>query len=71
MMQMGGDGVFVGSGIFKSSDPPRFARAIVEAVNHFDEPAEIAKAAKGLGEPMKGIEMATLSDDERLQARGV
>jgi pyridoxal 5'-phosphate synthase pdxS subunit len=71
MMQLGADGVFVGSGIFKSSDPERFARAIVEAVNHFDEPAAIAAASRSLGQPMRGIEMGALPERERMQARGV
>jgi len=70
MMQMGADGVFVGSGIFHSSDPRRMARAIVEAVNHFDEPGVIAEVSKGLGQAMKGIDGHTLREDEVLQYRG-
>ena len=70
MMQMGADGVFVGSGIFKSSSPEKMARAIVEAVNHFDDPAAIAQASRGLGEAMKGLDIHTLRDDEVLQYRG-
>lgn len=70
MMQMGADGVFVGSGIFLSGEPERMARAIVEAVNHFDDPAVIAEVSKGLGQPMKGIDIHTLRDDEVLQYRG-
>lgn len=70
MMQMGADGVFVGSGIFHSSDPRRMARAIVEAVNHFDEPGVIAEVSKGLGQAMKGIDVHTLREDEVLQYRG-
>jgi pyridoxal 5'-phosphate synthase pdxS subunit len=70
MMQLGADGVFVGSGIFKSSNPPEYARAIVEAVQHFDEPEVVAEVSKGLGEPMRGIDVAQLSDAERLQIRG-
>ncbi|HON80709.1 MAG TPA: pyridoxal 5'-phosphate synthase lyase subunit PdxS [Methanoregulaceae archaeon] len=70
MMQMGADGVFVGSGIFHSSDPERMARAIVEAVNHFGEPAVIAEVSKGLGQAMKGIDIHTLREDEVLQYRG-
>jgi pyridoxal 5'-phosphate synthase pdxS subunit len=70
MMQMGADGVFVGSGIFLSSEPERMARAIVEAVNHFDDPKVIAEVSKGLGQPMKGIDVHTLREDEVLQYRG-
>jgi pyridoxal 5'-phosphate synthase pdxS subunit len=60
MMQLGCDGVFVGSGIFKSSDPARRARAIVEAVNHYDDPLVVAKVSAGLGDAMKGIEIEEL-----------
>jgi len=70
MMQLGADGVFVGSGIFKSSIPEKMAEAIVEAVHHFDAPDVIAKVSKGLGEPMRGIDAHTLRDDEVLQYRG-
>ena len=70
MMQLGADGVFVGSGIFKSSDPPRRARAIVEAVAHYDDPAILAEVSKGLGEPMRGIEISRIPEAERLAARG-
>jgi len=70
MMQMGADGVFVGSGIFHSSDPEWMARAIVEAVNHFDDPGVIAEVSKGLGQAMKGIDVHTLREDEVLQYRG-
>ncbi|MBO8175110.1 MAG: pyridoxal 5'-phosphate synthase lyase subunit PdxS [Thermococcus sp.] len=69
MMQMGMDGVFVGSGIFKSSNPEKMARAIVEAVNHYDEPDVIAKISKDLGEPMRGLDIAQL--EVRLEERGV
>ncbi|HAU39391.1 MAG: Pyridoxal biosynthesis lyase pyridoxine biosynthesis protein [Candidatus Peregrinibacteria bacterium GW2011_GWF2_43_17] len=62
MMQLGCDGVFVGSGIFKSSDPARRARAIVEAVLHFNDPARIAKASEGLGEAMESLEIGKLAD---------
>ncbi|MCS7118672.1 MAG: pyridoxal 5'-phosphate synthase lyase subunit PdxS [Archaeoglobaceae archaeon] len=68
MMQLGADGVFVGSGIFKSSNPTKFAKAIVEAVQHYDEPDIIAEVSKELGEPMKGIEK--FSETELLQTRG-
>ena len=60
MMQLGMDGVFVGSGIFKSSDPPRRARAIVEAVTHYNDPEIIAGVSKGLGEAMPGLEIAQI-----------
>lgn len=70
MMQLGADGVFVGSGIFKSSQPERMAKAIVEAVHHFNEPAVIAAVSKGLGEAMPGLDIHTLREDEVLQTRG-
>ncbi len=70
MMQMGNDGVFVGSGIFKSSNPEQRARAIVEAVLHFDEPETIAEVSKGLGEAMRGIEMEAIPKEQKLQERG-
>lgn len=69
MMQMGMDGVFVGSGIFKSLNPKKMARAIVEAVNHWDEPDVIAEISKDLGEPMRGLDIAQL--EVRLEERGV
>ena len=71
MMQLGADGVFVGSGIFKSSNPPEYAKAIVEAVQHYDEPEVVAEVSKGLGEAMKGLDVFKLSEEERLQTRGV
>lgn len=70
MMQLGADGVFVGSGIFKSSNPKLMARAIVEAVNHFDDAEVLAKVSKGLGDAMPGLDVHKLSDDEVLQTRG-
>jgi pyridoxal 5'-phosphate synthase pdxS subunit len=70
MMQLGSDGVFVGSGIFKSNDPARRAKAIVEAVTHFDDPAVIASVSKSLGEAMRGVEISTIPADQRLQERG-
>jgi pyridoxal 5'-phosphate synthase pdxS subunit len=60
MMQLGAEGVFVGSGIFKSEDPERTAAAIVEATTHFDDPARVAQASRDLGEPMRGIEISEL-----------
>ena len=70
MMQLGMDGVFVGSGIFKSSDPPRRAKAIVQAVAHYEDPAILAEVSKGLGEAMRGIEIAQIPEAERLAVRG-
>ena len=70
MMQLGADGVFVGSGIFKSQDPASRAKAIVEAVTHFDDPAIIAEVSKGLGEAMPGVEISAIPPNERLQERG-
>jgi pyridoxal 5'-phosphate synthase pdxS subunit len=70
MMQLGADGVFVGSGIFKSSNPELMAKAIVEAVNHFNEPEIIARVSRGLGNAMPGLDVHTLRDDEVLQTRG-
>ena len=70
MMQLGSDGVFVGSGIFKSDDPEPRARAIVEAVTNFDDPKMLAEISKGLGEAMKGIEISTIKPEQRLQERG-
>ena len=70
MMQLALDGVFVGSGIFKSSDPPHRAKAIVEAVTHYDEPGIIAEISKGLGEAMPGLEISEIPDAELLAQRG-
>ena len=70
MMQLGMDGVFVGSGIFKSGDPARRAKAIVEAVTHFNDPHIIAEVSKDLGEPMVGINVSTMPDEERIAGRG-
>jgi pyridoxal 5'-phosphate synthase pdxS subunit len=71
MMQLGAEGNFVGSGIFKSSDPARRARAIVEATTHFDDPERVAAASIGLGEAMPGLEIADLAAaDALLQNRG-
>ena len=70
MMQLGADGVFVGSGIFKSENPAKFAKAIVEATTHYQDYKLIAELSKGLGEPMKGIEIATLAPENRMQDRG-
>ena len=70
MMQMGVDGVFVGSGIFKSQNPELMASAIVEAVNNYDDPDKLVEISTGLGDPMKGIDAGTLSQSEILQTRG-
>jgi pyridoxal 5'-phosphate synthase pdxS subunit len=70
MMQLGADGVFVGSGIFKSENPPKFARAIVEATTHFQDYKLIAEISKNLGVAMKGIEISSLAPSERMQDRG-
>jgi pyridoxal 5'-phosphate synthase pdxS subunit len=70
MMQLGADGVFVGSGIFKSGDPAQRAAAIVKATTHFSDPAVLAEVSTGLGEPMVGIEMSALGEDGLLQTRG-
>jgi len=70
MMQLGVDGVFVGSGIFKSADPARRARAIVMATAHYNEPGIIAEVSKGLGEPMLGIAARTIGEAEQLAVRG-
>ncbi len=70
MMQLGADGVFVGSGIFKSDDPKIRARAIVEATTHYDNPKIIAQVSEGLGEAMKGIEISQIATAERMQDRG-
>jgi pyridoxal 5'-phosphate synthase pdxS subunit len=70
MMQLGVDGVFVGSGIFKSQDPPKRAKAVVEAVHHFDDPKVLAQVSRGLGEALAGIEMAAIPKEQRLQERG-
>src|SRR5437588_739679 len=69
-MQLGADGVFVGSGIFKSGDPERRAKAIVEATTHFNDPEILARVSAGLGEPMVGISTATLDPSELLETRG-
>ncbi len=70
MMQLGADGVFVGSGIFKSGDPAQRAKAIVDATTNFDNPDVIAKVSRGLGEAMVGINIDTLSASERFAGRG-
>jgi pyridoxal 5'-phosphate synthase pdxS subunit len=70
MMQLGCDGVFVGSGIFKSGDPVRRAAAIVQATTYADDPEKVLEVSTGLGEPMVGIEIPTIPEEERLAQRG-
>jgi pyridoxal 5'-phosphate synthase pdxS subunit len=70
MMQLGVDGVFVGSGIFKSEDPAGRARAIVEATTYYQDPEILAKVSRGLGEPMRGLDIAELGEEGLLQTRG-
>lgn len=70
MMELGADGVFVGSGIFKSENPEKFAKAIVEATTHYKDYKLLAEISKELGVPMKGIDIAQLSQNERMQERG-
>jgi pyridoxal 5'-phosphate synthase pdxS subunit len=70
MMQLGCDGNFVGSGIFKSEDPAVRARAIVEATTHFNDPDVLAKISSGLGEPMRGLAIDTIPETEIMQNRG-
>jgi pyridoxal 5'-phosphate synthase pdxS subunit len=71
MMQLGAEAVFVGSGIFKSDDPAVRARAIVRAVAHCDEPKVLAEVSKGLGAPMRGLEVTSMPAHERLASRGI
>jgi len=70
MMQLGVDGVFVGSGIFKSGDPAKRAYAIVQAVTHYDNPEILAEISRGLGEPMVGINISDIPEPQRLAVRG-
>jgi pyridoxal 5'-phosphate synthase pdxS subunit len=70
MMQLGAEGVFVGSGIFKSTDPSPRAKAIVKAVTHYRDPAIIAEVSRGLGEAMPGLEIKTIKPDQLLASRG-
>ena len=71
MMQLGAEAVFVGSGIFKSSDPATRARAIVKAVANFDDPAALAEASEGLGKPMGGLDVRTMPESEKFAGRGL
>lgn len=70
MMRLGCDGVFVGSGIFGSSDPASRARAIVEATTHFADPKQLVQCSRGLGEPMRGLDIASIPQHELVQGRG-
>ena len=70
MMQLGVDGIFVGSGIFKSENPEKMAKSIVEAVNNYDKPEMLAEISKGIGNPMKGMDTKTIPESEILQTRG-
>ncbi|NPV73313.1 MAG: pyridoxal 5'-phosphate synthase lyase subunit PdxS [Pelotomaculum sp.] len=70
MMQLGSDGIFVGSGIFKSKDPVARARAIVAATTHYNDPQVLAEVSKDLGEAMPGLEIATIAAEQRMQDRG-
>jgi pyridoxal 5'-phosphate synthase pdxS subunit len=70
MMELGAESVFVGSGIFKSSDPQKRARAIVRATTHWQDPKVVAEVSRGLGEAMAGLETAQMPEGERLQTRG-
>ncbi|WP_207761363.1 pyridoxal 5'-phosphate synthase lyase subunit PdxS [Conservatibacter flavescens] len=70
MMELGADGVFVGSGIFKAENPEKFARAIVQATTHYQDYDLIARLSEELGEPMKGLDIARLAPNDRMQERG-
>lgn len=70
VMRLGSDGVFVGSGIFKSSDPLRTAKAIVKATTHYKDPEILAEVSRGLGDPMRGIELKTIPQEQLMAARG-
>jgi pyridoxal 5'-phosphate synthase pdxS subunit len=70
MMQLGSDGVFVGSGIFKSGDPAKRAKAIVMATTHYNNPEVIAEVSKGLGEPMSGVQVGSLAPEQLMAGRG-
>ena len=70
MMQLGLDGVFVGSGIFKSTDPAKRAKAIVAAVTHYNDYKILAEVSRDLGEAMPGLEISTIAPEQRMQERG-
>ncbi len=70
MMQLGAEGIFVGSGIFKSENPRKMASAIVEATTHFQDPEVVARVSKGLGEAMTGLEIDKIGEENLIQFRG-
>jgi len=70
LMQLGAEGIFVGSGIFKSEDPVRRARAIVEATVNYDNPDILARVSRGLGKPIRGVDISTIDENSRLALRG-
>jgi pyridoxal 5'-phosphate synthase pdxS subunit len=70
MMQLGVDGVFVGSGIFKSADPAARAKAIVQATTHFKDPKILAEVSRGLGEAMSGLDVRSMKPEDLLAPRG-
>ncbi len=70
VMQLGAEGVFVGSGVYKSEDPARRARAIVDATTHYNDPEVLAKVSRGLGEPMRGLDLRDVPPQDRLAPRG-
>jgi len=70
MMQLGADGIFVGSGVFKSKNPRAYAKAIVEATMHYDDPKTLARVSEGLGEPMEGIDTSRMDEKQKMQTRG-
>jgi pyridoxal 5'-phosphate synthase pdxS subunit len=70
MMQLGAEAVFVGSGVFKSNNPERRARAIVDAVAHYDDPEKLIEISRGIGAPMTGINISVLPEEDRLASRG-
>ena len=69
VMQLGAEAAFVGSGIFKSEDPTKRAKAIVLAITHYQDPKKVAEACKGLGEPMKGLDIKLIPENQLLQIR--
>lgn len=70
MMQLGADGIFVGSGIFKSKNPNAYAKAIVEATMNYNDPKVVARVSRGLGEPMRGIDISKMDEKQKMQIRG-
>ena len=70
MMQLGSEGIFVGSGIFKSSNPEKMARAIVKATAYYNDPDVLAEVSEGLGEAMRGIELSEIAPENRMAQRG-